>query len=244
MKEVFDEYVQSTLISDRPTDYSLRVYETNYRKLLPESRTARILDIGVGVGGLLQFVKELGYANAKGIDISPSTIASCRKKGLDCELVDNTPDWLNAHPAAFDFITLLDVIEHIPKKELIGFLSAIRRSLGDAGTLLLQTNNMQAADAQLMRYGDITHEVGFCETSLRQVCRVAGFGSIEIFGLEPLYACRSWRHVKQMPVKAAQHFACGIVRNCIWWIVRKMRRLNCNVSPEILHPIFYAVVRK
>jgi hypothetical protein len=103
---------------------------------------------------------------------------------------------------------------------------------------------MQASDAQLMRYGDITHEVGFCETSLRQVCCVAGFGRVDIFGLEPLYACRSWRYAKQMPVKAAQHFVCRIVRNCVWCFVRKMRRLNCNVSPKILHPIFYAVVRK
>ncbi len=244
MKEVFDQYVESTLGADSPTEYTLRLYDTNYRSILPLDKNAKILDIGVGVGGLLMFLRDCGYVNSRGVDISSSTIRSCQKKGLNCELVADTTEWLNSHADEFDFITLLDVIEHIPKKEIISFLSAIRRSMKATGVLLIQTNNMQAEYAQIMRYGDITHEVGYCETSLRQVCIVAGFKAIDLFGLETLYACKSWRYFKQIPLKAVQHFVCTYLRNVYWLLVHTLRRLNCNYSPNILHPMFYALVRK
>jgi 2-polyprenyl-3-methyl-5-hydroxy-6-metoxy-1,4-benzoquinol methylase len=244
MKEVFDQYVETTLICDTPTDLSLRLYNTNYSNLLPSDKMANILDIGVGVGGFLIFLRDLGYVNARGIDISPSTIRSCKQKGLSCELVEDTVRWLDGHVDEFDFICLLDVIEHIRKAELIGFLSAIRRSLKVGGRLLIQTNNMQAQDAQLIRYGDITHHLGFCETSLRQVCLTAGFKQVDIFGLETLYAFKRWQYVRQMPLKAVSHLMFTGIRNVYWCFVRAMRRLNCNLSPRILHPLFYAVVSK
>jgi len=244
MKEVYDQYVETTLICDTPTDLSLRMYNTNYSSLLPSNKMASILDIGVGVGGFLIFLRDSGYRNARGIDISPSTIMSCNQKGLSCELVEDTVRWLDGHAAEFDFISLLDVIEHISKAELIGFLSAIQRSLKENGRLLIQTNNMQSQDAQLMRYGDITHHLGFCETSMRQVCLTAGFKQIDMFGLETLYAFRQWRYIQQMPLKALSHLIFTCIRNFYWCFVRAMRRLNCNISPHILHPSFYAVVRK
>jgi len=230
MKEVFDRYVESTLICDRPTDFSFCVYNTNYQSFLPTDKSAVILDIGVGVGGFLIFLRDLGYLNARGIDISPSTIKSCQQKGLACELVEDTVKWLDMHVDEFDFIVLLDVIEHIPKGELIGFLSAIRRSLKEKGRLLIQTNNMQSQDSQLMRYGDITHHLGFCETSMRQVCFIAGFSQVDLFGLETLYAFRRSHYIRQTPFKAVRHLVFTCIRNFYWCFVRAMRRLNCNTG--------------
>ena len=246
MKEVFECYVESTLGGDSITELSSPVYDVNYDRFLPENMSAKILDIGPGIGRLMMFLKNCGYSNVKGVDISPSSVRSCKKKDLDCELADSTSDWLKRHAVEFDFIALLDVIEHIPKKDIIDFLSAIRGSLNTGGVLIIQTNNMQAEYAQLMRYGDITHELGFCESTLRQVCSVAGFNQVEVFGMEPWCLYKKWCYIKKKPFTAALHF-CGVhVRSLYWVFVRLLRRINGNHCPhaQILNPMFFAIARK
>jgi len=246
MKEVFECYVECTLGNDTLSEFPGHVYDVNYHKFFPENKNAEMLDIGPGIGRMMQFLKKCGYSNVKGVDISPSSVRSCKKKDLDCELADNTSDWLKRHAEEFDFITLLDVIEHIPKKDIIDFLTAIRGSLKTGGVFLIQTNNMQAEYAQLMRYGDITHELGFCESTLRQVCSVAGFTQVEVFGMEPWCLYKKWCYFKMKPFTAILHFIGVHVRGLYWVFVRFMRRLNGNYCPHamILNPMFYAIARK
>ncbi|MCR8454597.1 MAG: class I SAM-dependent methyltransferase [Crenarchaeota archaeon] len=56
-----------------------RCYKRWYGPFLPEDRDARILDIGCGMGHFLYFLKEEGYRNFLGVDISREQVNFVRK---------------------------------------------------------------------------------------------------------------------------------------------------------------------
>jgi 2-polyprenyl-3-methyl-5-hydroxy-6-metoxy-1,4-benzoquinol methylase len=188
--------------------------------------------VGNGRGEMLSCMKDWGYENYLGIDISPSTIDFCKSLDLPCELVEDSTAYLTANPDSCDVITLLDVLEHIPKQEIIPFLKALRSALKPGGVLIVQVPNLQAPDGHLHRYNDITHEVGFIEHSLAQVLLAAGFKKFQFAGYEDFVFGRRLDYQKKM------------FRRLHWLMVRFWRRTNGNLDPKILNPVFSAIVWK
>jgi len=83
-----------------------------------------VLDVGCGDGAILQYLIEHKAVEAHGLDISERAVAHCRAQGLDVWLADVTqPESLNAL-AEYDYITLSEIIEHIPTPE--GLLDGLR----------------------------------------------------------------------------------------------------------------------
>ncbi|RNC72774.1 MAG: class I SAM-dependent methyltransferase [Desulfuromonadales bacterium] len=229
MKEFFDDYVQTVFGENNQAEFKFRQFERNYQRFFPQRPDAPLLDVGIGRGEMLSSMKAWGYTDYRGIDISPSTVAFCASLGLPCERVEDTAAWLREHRGSFALITLLDVLEHVPKGETVAFLAALRGALAPGGTLIVQVPNMQAPDSQLHRYNDFTHEAGFTENSLRQVLLTAGFGAVSFQGFEDSVA-RTLREKVRL-----------LLRPLYWRLVRLTRKLNGNLSPAILHPVFYAV---
>lgn len=229
MKEIFDDYVTTSFGEHVQASFKFFQFERNYRSFFPKDPDAPLLDVGIGRGEMLSCMKKWGYTNFRGIDISRSTVAFCISLGLPCEQVESTIDWLQDHIMEFSMITLLDVLEHVPKAETLSFLAALRDALLPDGRVIIQVPNMQAPDAQLHRYNDFTHETGFTEHSLRQVLMTAGFSHISIQGFED-----SASHT------ARERFRL-FLRPFYWQFVRLIRRLNGNLSPEILNPVFFAI---
>ncbi len=72
------------------------------------------------------------------------------------------------------------MIEHIKKEDLFVFLEGVKRILNDQGIFVIVAPNSAAYfNAAANRYGDLTHEIGFTELSLRQVLTVSGYNKIE-----------------------------------------------------------------
>lgn len=232
MKEIFDTYVENVFGNGGQALFKLRQFENNYRHFFPSNSAAALLDIGIGRGEMLSCMKNWGYTNFFGIDISPSTIAFCSSLGLPCEQIENTASWLKGNKKSFDLITLLDVLEHIKKDEIVPLLKTVIDSLKPGGVLIVQVPNMQSPDSQLHRYNDFTHEVGFIENSLRQILQVSGYSKISIQGFED-----------SVSPKVREKVRIGL-RGLFWMYVRFLRKLNGNLSPEILYPVFYAVAFK
>lgn len=159
---------------------SFAQYVVNYSSHLPASRTAAILDVGCGAGHFLAWLRERGYSEARGVDLSASSVAHCRRHGLTAEVVADTGQYLAAHPQTFDLIAMNDVIEHFLYEEVVGILSHACAALKPGGSLLVKTINMANAGGLYLRYADFTHRVGFTETSLRQVLVAAGFGTVTV----------------------------------------------------------------
>ncbi|MGE5498508.1 MAG: class I SAM-dependent methyltransferase, partial [Syntrophothermus sp.] len=203
----------------------------NYRGYFPENKEAQILDIGPGRGEMLECLKRWGYNNYLGIDLSPDIIEFCKSLNYNCRLVPDTKEWLKEHKKTYDVITLLDVLEHIPKSETIGFLSAIRESLKDGGMLIIQVPNLESPEGYLTHFADFTHEVGYTEHSLQQVLRLSGFTDFLIRGFEG-YIMNNWKK-----------YAGKMLRSLYWKGVKLQRIVSNNLVPNIMDTVLYAVVR-
>lgn len=232
MQEIFDKYVETSFEGDGQAIPKFKQFEFNYKKLFPTDVNERVLDIGVGRGEMITCMKDWGYANYLGIDISKSTVEYCKKLNLNVEFAEDTGAWLRAHENSFSLITLLDVLEHIPKQQVIPFLKDLKTALKPGGVLIIQVPNLQAPDGQLHRYNDFTHESGFIENSLKQVLLAAGFKTFYFKGFE-IFVHGSF--IEQIA---------KVARAIYWFITKTLRKLNTNLSPDILNPVFFAVVRK
>ena len=154
-------------------------------KKICTEKYGKVLDIGVGRGEMLSCMKEWGL-NYQGIDISPSKIRFCQSLKLNCEVIDDTIDWLHKNREEFEIITCLDVLEHIPKNETIEFLKAIRSSLKRDGKAIIQVPNLQSPFGYLHHFNDFTHLNGYVEHSLAQVLLAAKFERFEFFVFEEI----------------------------------------------------------
>lgn len=147
---------------------------------LPEDRSAVILDVGCGFGFALRALRHRGYTNLQGLETSPTQAERCRRAGFPVEVTEDSLRWLKDRGQRFDFVLLLDVLEHVSVDRQIAFLEAIRHSLRPGGRLFLTTPNANSPLAARWRYIDHTHTSSFTEHSLHYILQNAGFTEIAI----------------------------------------------------------------
>ena len=232
MREIFDSYIENSFGEEKQAEFKFKQFELNYKKYFPMDKNLKALDIGIGRGEMLSCFEKWGYKNYLGIDISPSTVKFCKSIGLNCELVQDTNLYLRDNKDVFELITLIDVLEHIPREDVVSFLKDINNALKDEGVLIIQVPNLQAPDGQLQMYNDVTHMVGYIEHSLQQVLIAAGFSKFHFQGFEVITDINP------------KYFINKLLRNIYWKVVRFSRRINNNINPKILNPVFSVIVRK
>jgi len=148
------------------------------RGWLPESKTARIVDLACGGGKLLHFFVEQGYQRVEGVDISPDQVALSRQITPNVT-PGNVIEFLEANSGQFELITGFDIVEHFYKDEALRFLDAAYAALKPGGRLILQTPNAGVPWGAQHRYNDFTHELGFNPNALGRLLRVTGFSNYE-----------------------------------------------------------------
>lgn len=229
MKIIFDDYIDNAFGDRSQSEWKKQAFAHNYRLFFPDDKNIPVLDIGIGRGEMLWCMREWGYVNYEGVDISPSTVDFCTGLGYQCRLVKDTVGFLRDAGEKYGVITVVDVVEHIPKNALPAFLVAIREALLPGGKVIIQTPNMQAPDAAATRYHDITHEVGLDERSLGQLLKISGFGSFEFHGYEEYFGHNPRRILRRL------------ARHGYQFAVRLGRNINGLQQQGILHPFFFAV---
>src|SRR5436190_12246448 len=70
----------------------------------------RVLDLGCGWGGLLNYIRDRGAAGL-GVTLSSAQLAACRRHGLDVHLVDARQVTRDSF-GAFDAVASLGAFEH------------------------------------------------------------------------------------------------------------------------------------
>jgi 2-polyprenyl-3-methyl-5-hydroxy-6-metoxy-1,4-benzoquinol methylase len=103
-----------------------------------------ILEIGCATGALLQSLAKYRPARLVGIDIAREQIAFGKANYLEVELYCGTLETIAFHPAEFDIILLLDVLEHVQDPSLL--LDQVNRLLKPNGSIFIHTPNGDAFD--------------------------------------------------------------------------------------------------
>lgn len=231
MKEIFDNYVETSFDDSGQASFKFGQFDFNYYKFFPKDKSSKVLDIGVGRGEMLSCMRNWGF-DYQGVDISPSTVKFCQAIDLNCQVTDDTAVWLQKNAEVFLLVTCLDVLEHVPRDQTIQFLKSIRACLQADGKAIIQVPNLQSPFGYLHHFNDFTHVSGFVEHSLSQVLIAAGFKKFEFHGFEEIY---------QITLKSS-------IKKIFRWMYRKLvrflRLLNCNPNPKILDPVMYVVAHK
>lgn len=148
--------------------------------LLPSNKDIKILDIGCGTGSLLAALKESGYNNCTGIDLSEEQIQVAHKNGItEAQLGDLVP-FLEKNKNSFDLILGMDIIEHFTKDELCDVLEKIKLALTANGKVLFRTPNTDAPLGSIYCNGDFTHETLLNYNSAEQLFMALGYQNISI----------------------------------------------------------------
>lgn len=93
----------------------------------------RLVDAGCGTGMML---KELSsYGEVLGLDGSTNALSYCRKRGFSSILLTDLSDKLPLRSEVADVVTMLDVLEHLDRDEVV--LKEIYRILKPGGIFVL-----------------------------------------------------------------------------------------------------------
>jgi len=157
----------------------------NIVKNLDINNTSSVLDIGCGGGELLSLVRDkFKVEDLLGVDLSIENVEICSRKGLDVKLI-NFMDYLNSSSKKFDYIFMIDVLEHIESSKIKECLILLKDSLTDNGVLVVQTPNAYSPFGMSLRYGDITHLTCFEPRVIEKLALFAGFSNCETMETGP-----------------------------------------------------------
>ncbi|MDR2563687.1 MAG: class I SAM-dependent methyltransferase [Prevotellaceae bacterium] len=231
MTNQYDNYLAAAFEGEGQYEPKIKQFFNNYYRFFPKEKTARILDIGPGRGEMLTCLANQGFSNIESVDISESVVKFVSQLGYKISKSDDLEIFLSSYSDTFDMITMCDVVEHIPKNQILGVMEAVRKSLKDAGLLIVQVPNMQSVTANIFRYDDFTHEMGYTERSLTQMLKIVGFSTITNYGFE-FFDNKLSSKIK------------SVLRSCLWLCVKIIRKINGTMPHRIMHPVFFAIVKK
>jgi SAM-dependent methyltransferase len=154
---------------------------THAHNLLPlvndVSRETPVLEIGPGLGELLECLRAAHFTAIEACDMSSEVIEACDQRGFTVHQITSIPEFLDGQAGRYGAVFMIDILEHLTKTEAFEALRAVRQALRPGGHVIIQVPNMQSPFASTNLYWDITHEVGYTEFSLHQLCASAGFSN-------------------------------------------------------------------
>lgn len=190
------------------------------RSFCPADRKARILDLGCGHGRLLYKLQKSGYHDSHGVELSSEQINIAQKLGVVNIHQGNILDIKKLNLGQFEVVFLMDVLEHLTRPEFFDLISRVTTIMGSRAKLIAHVPNAQGFFPAVVRYGDLTHEIAFTPSSMRQGLTAVGFSKIEFFEDRPII--------------------CGVkslIRSIIWTLgsipLRILYAAECGAFPEV-----------
>jgi len=185
-KYLFEKYIsthfeENSKLSNERINLEFCTFDRNFENILLNKKTKDIIEIGFGTGFFIKYLLSKGFNNIKGIEISKEETEFVKKYIYNnVEYVNDTNFFLNNNKYKYDFIFMLDVLEHIPKNETINLLKKVKNALKKDGTFIARVPNASNPFNCGIFSSDFTHEFIFTKSSLMQVNKLAGYTNIEI----------------------------------------------------------------
>jgi 2-polyprenyl-3-methyl-5-hydroxy-6-metoxy-1,4-benzoquinol methylase len=177
----------------RGTEEHVKASQQMYRPYFAGLRN--VLDLGCGRGEFLESMREAGVA-ARGIDMSPESVAVCRQKGLSAEVADLSAYLSGLPEGDLDGIFCSQVVEHLPPLRLPEMLRLAVSRLARHGVIAIETPNPEClAIFATYFYLDPTHTRPIPHPLLVFYLQELGVGNLEVKRLSPA--------VESMPSLAA-----------------------------------------
>lgn len=232
---LFDQYFSSGFLDinegEKTEKHLQQLFHHNYWRFLPDNKNVTIVDVGCGTGSAVAWLLKKGYKNSSGIDISKEIVAYGKKRKLPVALVIDLLAWTKKNKGKFDMIFMNDVIEHLPKEQIVDIVSGLYAALKPEGTMVVKTNNVSAITGARMRFWDFTHTTSFTEFSLGQVLYMAGCRYVKMYPFTfPL------NKITRIARRWLQMIFHGLWKTVYW--------LEFTVVPKIVHEYFFAVIKK
>ena len=189
MPDVYQNYTSTSVLhnvdEERFTKRRIAFFNQNILRHIPRDRELAILDCGCGYGSYLKALRDNGYLNVTGIDISEEQIDYAREKlGMTRVFHADAFAFLAEKPSAFAVILLLDVLEHLETEKSIELVELARRALSKGGALILQVPN-GLSPFSINYWGDITHRRAYSIKSMEQTLLMGGFRRFEHYSCPP-----------------------------------------------------------
>ena len=152
----------------------------SFRKLLARvsGEQLSVLDVGGGTGSQASLLRDLDTRVCRTVvvDIDPGAAEGARADGH--EFVLSRIEDHEANDGTFDIVLLFNVIEHVARPDEV--LARVRTMLSPRGVAVIQTPNVDALDARLLRhrnwggYHCPRHWVLFTAEGLERLVRSTG----------------------------------------------------------------------
>ena len=144
------------------------------------------LDVGCAYGFYVERLAAAGF-DAHGVDVSDYAVERARSRGVVNVQVANA-GVLPFPDASFDFVTCIDVIEHVPPEQSAAVAAEIHRVLRPAGVAFMATPNVLTNpywNVYLREFVDLdeTHVNYQSVESLRSL--LAAFARVDVYGDTP-----------------------------------------------------------
>jgi len=141
---------------------------------------SNVLDLGCGRGEFLDLLAARGIA-ARGIDLNPEMVETCRARGLDVTHADAVGYLSTLEDGALGGIFAAQVVEHLEPGYLLRFLEVSFHKLAPGGRLVLETLNPACWVAFFESYiRDITHVWPLHPETLKYLVIASGFATARI----------------------------------------------------------------
>lgn len=180
-----------------------RIFDAHFGAFVPKP-CRRAADLGCGPGTLVSWLHSRGCGEVYGVDFSAEQVANAHALGIPNVTQGDIFEFL-ASRQNFDLLFARDVMEHFERQMVFEFLRASHAALAEGGRLILQVPNAQSPYFGRVRYGDLTHELAFTGSSLRQVLAAAGFLRVSVhpwrpvgFDIKSRVRAMAWRAIEPL----------------------------------------------
>ncbi len=179
------------------------------------AKDARILDVGTGTGSNQRLLRDLGFTNVRGIDISEAAIAFCKEKGFE-NIVRGDVCQMPFEDGSCDLVLATDVVEHVDDD--VRALSEIRRVLAPGGRAMV----IVPAFMSLWGLQDEVshHKRRYRMGQLEQAMREAGLKSEDAFHFNyllfgPIWLARQMIRILRVPLKSENQVNNGLMNTTL-----------------------------